>query len=115
MTPLTSRHYFPANTPQEEAYNRAHEKTHSVMGQTLSSWQSRFPALIHGLNLLPDIAAQVVEATCILHNIAVARAEPAFREDPSPLKQPALAAPPPSTYRGEQIRKQIIQGNLGRT
>ena len=104
-----------AKTPAEEAYNKAHQTTHDVMAKTLRAWKSRFPALIHGLNLRPEMAASVIEATCVLHNIAISRDEPQFQEDPSPLKPPTVAAPPPSTFRGEQMRKQIMQGNLGKS
>ena len=108
MTGSTSS--FPAKTPAEEAYNKAHNATFSVMTRALARWKRRFPSLETGLDIRSEILDSVIIATAVLHNIAMRRGEP---EPPAsgapPLEQPPPSEQIPATYRGDQARKQIIQ------
>ena len=108
---------FTAKTPAEEAYNKAHSATFSVMARALARWKRRFPSLETGLDIRSEILDSVIIATAVLHNIAVRRGEPEPPASGAPsLKQPPPSEQIPATYRGDQARKQIIQsGTLGGT
>lgn len=63
-------------TAAENLYNESQIRTRNVIERTFGIWKRRFPVLSIGLRCKLPLAQQIIVATAILHNLAVAQRDP---------------------------------------
>ncbi|XP_069509073.1 putative nuclease HARBI1 [Ambystoma mexicanum] len=101
-------------SPAQQAYNKTHSLTRSVMQRTLGILKCRLRCLDHSgggaLQYSPDTACQIILACCMLHNLALRSGMQVNANEvlSSSLEIPLREAPPDDSEEGIQIREQLL-------
>ncbi|XP_064638268.1 putative nuclease HARBI1 [Lineus longissimus] len=93
----------------ENAYNRSHKRTRSVVERMFGIWKRKFPCLKEGILVKLDTSMAVITATAILHNIAIDLKEPDFGVERVVEDDGAMIRHVGDEEMGVVVRQRIVQ------
>ncbi|KAJ1173762.1 hypothetical protein NDU88_005588, partial [Pleurodeles waltl] len=114
LSPLLLTPFLQPCSAAQQAYNKMHSLTCSVMQRTLRILKCRLRCLDHSgggaLQYSPDTACQIILACCMLHNLALRSGMQVDGNGtiPTSVEIPPSVDPPGDSEEGIQTREDLV-------
>ena len=97
----------------EEAYNNSHRRERNTIERCIGVWKRRFTVLKTGLRVKLERCPAIINATAVLHNIALSHNEE-FEATTEPEELEELNETKISSHRGNAIRNFVVSNYFSR-